>query len=379
MKKKIELFVTGLVLAGVGAVANTGTLTAYQSQPHTITIIDKDMKTQYETREVYLDEFLDANDIELSDHDLIYPSLDTELKDGMRITIQRWNPEVEIILNGKSETIQTQEYMVADLLRTERIVLKEDDEINVALNEIIKDGMEIEINTYETGKKIVETPVPFATEIHNTSSLPDGVSRVVSEGKEGTKRQVVEVVYFGGEVKEEILVSTEIIEQPEPKIINKGIHVEPVYVPEPVHVTKHVYVPEPVYEPKHVYVPSPTHQVNPTVNWNGKPYEYTKKLTMEATAYTHQPGDRWYNQTASGMPTFVGMVAVDRDQIPLGTKLYVEDYGIAIAGDVGGAIDWNDIDLYFNSPSEVYDFGRQHKDVYILKDQSIDVQALRGA
>ncbi|ONI40446.1 hypothetical protein AN639_04625 [Candidatus Epulonipiscium fishelsonii] len=373
MKRKIELFVAGLALAGVGTVISTGRLAAYQAPSHTITIIDEDMRTQYETPEVYLNEFLDANDIELSDYDVIYPSLDTELQDGMRITIERWNPQVEIILNGKSETIQTQEYMVADLLRSEEIVLKENDQINVALNEIIKDGMEIEINTYETGRKIVEMPVPFTTEIHKTTSLPEGSSEIISDGAEGVKRQTIEVVYFGGKVKEEILLSTEIVEQPRPQVIVEGSAVEQVYIPAPT--------PEPVYIPQPTQPKQPTQQVNSgkTITWGGKTYEYTQKLNMEATAYTHQPGDRWYNKTASGMPTFVGMVAVDRDQISLGTVLYVEDYGIAIAGDVGGAIDWNDIDLYFNSTSEVYNFGRQYKNVYILKDQSIDVQALRGA
>ena len=71
------------------------------------------------------------------------------------------------------------------------------------------------------------------------------------------------------------------------------------------------------------------------------------------------------------------MVAVDPKVIPLGTILYVEDYGIAIAGDTGGAIKGHDIDLFMNTRSEARSFGRRDKEVYILKDQNIDVQAER--
>ena len=72
------------------------------------------------------------------------------------------------------------------------------------------------------------------------------------------------------------------------------------------------------------------------------------------------------------------MVAVDPRVIPLGTKIYVEGYGVAIAGDTGGAIKGNIVDLFFNTNSECYTFGRRHGlDVYILEDQSIDVKAER--
>ena len=80
------------------------------------------------------------------------------------------------------------------------------------------------------------------------------------------------------------------------------------------------------------------------------------------------------------MTTFVGMVAVDPKVIPLGTKIYVEGYGIAIAGDTGGAIKGNIIDLFFNTNKECYQFGRQHGlNVYVLKDQNVDVRSERKA
>ena len=113
--------------------------------------------------------------------------------------------------------------------------------------------------------------------------------------------------------------------------------------------------------------------------YSGKMYEYTKVLSMNATAYHHGPNDPWYNKTASGLPTFRGVVAVDKNVIPLGTILYVEGYGIAVAADVGGAIKGNKIDLYKDSYSEAMAFGRQTKTVYILKEQSINVRQERAS
>ena len=45
------------------------------------------------------------------------------------------------------------------------------------------------------------------------------------------------------------------------------------------------------------------------------------------------------------------MMAVDPKVIPLGSKVWVEGYGEAIAGDTGGAIKGNRIDILLGSDS----------------------------
>ena len=61
-----------------------------------------------------------------------------------------------------------------------------------------------------------------------------------------------------------------------------------------------------------------------------------------------------------------GVVAVDPRFIKLGTKLYVVGYGYCIAGDTGGAIKGNRIDLGFNTYREAVQFGRRTVTVFIL-------------
>jgi 3D (Asp-Asp-Asp) domain-containing protein/LysM repeat protein len=61
------------------------------------------------------------------------------------------------------------------------------------------------------------------------------------------------------------------------------------------------------------------------------------------------------------------VIAVDPNVIPLGTKVYVEGYGEAIAGDTGGAIKGNKIDLYMPHHSDAVSWGRQTVNVTILE------------
>ncbi len=89
-------------------------------------------------------------------------------------------------------------------------------------------------------------------------------------------------------------------------------------------------------------------------------------MRMVATAYTaHCYGCSGI--TASGYPAGHGIVAVDPHVIPLGTRLYIPGYGPAIAGDTGGAIRGNRIDLGFNSLHDAVAFGRRVITVYRLK------------
>jgi len=59
-------------------------------------------------------------------------------------------------------------------------------------------------------------------------------------------------------------------------------------------------------------------------------------------------------------------IAVDPSVIPLGSKVYVDGYGYAIAADTGGAIKGNRIDLYLNSSSECNSWGRRSVNLLVV-------------
>lgn len=93
---------------------------------------------------------------------------------------------------------------------------------------------------------------------------------------------------------------------------------------------------------------------------------YTQVIGMEATAYLPTDGSA-EGLTAMGIPATYGIVAVDPDVIPLGTRVYIPGYGEALAADTGGAIYGNRIDLCMEDYWEAMDFGRRTVTVFVLK------------
>lgn len=88
-------------------------------------------------------------------------------------------------------------------------------------------------------------------------------------------------------------------------------------------------------------------------------------VTVQATAYSAQdPGNS--NHTASGTLLRHGVIAVDPSFIPLGTRVFIPDYGEAVAEDIGWGIQGNIIDVAFDTHEEALAFGRQSLEIYIL-------------
>ena len=103
---------------------------------------------------------------------------------------------------------------------------------------------------------------------------------------------------------------------------------------------------------------------------DGETYNSSRGINMRATAYTTE--NKSWKRTASGTTARVGAVAVDRDVIPLGTKLYIVAadgtwcYGIATAEDTG--VKGNKVDIFLNTYNECIYFGVRDAVVYVLED-----------
>jgi 3D (Asp-Asp-Asp) domain-containing protein len=70
--------------------------------------------------------------------------------------------------------------------------------------------------------------------------------------------------------------------------------------------------------------------------------------------------------TATGLPADVGIAAVDPRVIPLGSIIWVEGYGYAIAADTGGKIKGKRVDVFFRSTRQALKFGRAKRKVKII-------------
>lgn len=99
--------------------------------------------------------------------------------------------------------------------------------------------------------------------------------------------------------------------------------------------------------------------------------DVVKEFTAEATAYTAFCTG-CSGVTATGVDLRANpdqkVIAVDPDVIPLGSKVYVEGYGEAIAADTGGAINGNRIDVFIPEREDALDFGRKSVQVKILSE-----------
>lgn len=69
--------------------------------------------------------------------------------------------------------------------------------------------------------------------------------------------------------------------------------------------------------------------------------------------------------TASGTRARPGTVAADTRLYPMGTVVYVPDYGWGRVEDRGGAIKGQKLDLYFTTRRKALQWGRVHKTVQI--------------
>lgn len=98
-------------------------------------------------------------------------------------------------------------------------------------------------------------------------------------------------------------------------------------------------------------------------------YTRGKVISMHASAYdpTAGRGKGATYRTSTGLRAQFGVVAVDPNVIPLGSKLFVEGYGFAVAADRGSAIRGNRIDLCYNTRTECMQFGRKTVRVHVLR------------
>ena len=307
----------------------------------TISVVVDGKSIEVTTLKSNVTQILKTNDIALGPKDQITVSLDSKVKDGDKIYIKK-AVDVKVTVDGKELNIQTAENTVEAMLKAEKIILNDEDKITPLKSESLKSGLQVQITRVNTEILQEIKAIDFATEFKNSNELDKGIKKVIQKGKTGQKVITSAVVYENGKEISRNLVSEKLKSEPVKEIIALG--------------TIGVYTPS-----------------------RGGDIRYTKKLKVRATAYTADynctgkgPDDPYLGITSTGArakrnPEGYSTIAVDPRVIPLGTKLWIDGYGYAIAEDVGGAIKGNKIDLYFHSSDEMWDWGARNVNIYILK------------
>ena len=290
-----------------------------------------------------VEKVLEDNGYTVNEADSISVPVETEIDSDMDIVIKRGREITIRTFDGDSSACVTSPD-AKEALEEAGYDVNENDEVYT-------DGNVVELVKVENVTDVQTESVPFDIEYVDDDSLPKGETKISQEGKEGVKQITHNVTFKNGVETGRELVSEDITSEPENKIVLRG--------------TKSTTVTQPQSTAK-----TAANDSGNTIN--GK--SYSKKITMTATAYSTHPSENGgYTVSAMGNSLGYGIVAVDPNVIPLGSKVYVTSpdgswtYGIASAEDTGGAIKGNKIDLcYEGSVSEVNQFGRRECVVYIL-------------
>ncbi len=94
--------------------------------------------------------------------------------------------------------------------------------------------------------------------------------------------------------------------------------------------------------------------------------KYKKKMEMHTTAYTPYDGGG-QGHTSLGNIAGKGHAAVDPDVIPLGSIIFIEGYGYALADDIGGAIKGDIVDVGVETLEQAYQWGSRDVTVYVVE------------
>jgi 3D (Asp-Asp-Asp) domain-containing protein len=170
--------------------------------------------------------------------------------------------------------------------------------------------------------------IKFETEYKDDPETEAGIETVVTEGENGQKITTTKITFYNGEELGRDVVDTK-TEKPVNKLISRG--------------TKIVWK---------------------TMQTADGEIRYWKKMRVYATHYDqHCPGcNEW---TAIGMRAGKGVIAVDPSVIKLRSNVYIPGYGKAVAGDTGGAIKGNIIDLGFDD-ARTAGWSARYVDIYLL-------------
>ncbi|WP_370514178.1 ubiquitin-like domain-containing protein [Anoxybacillus sp. PDR2] len=277
-------------------------------------------------------ELLASQHITVGPYDRVSPSLDAPIQKGMSISLQKAFP-VQLNVGGKQQQVWATSTTVADFLKQHHITLNELDRVEPALQDQIKANMVVKVTKVQKVTDVVEEPVNFAVVTQKDASLPKGEQRVINPGQKGLLSKHYEVVLENGKEISRKLLKTETVKQSQNRVIAVG--------------TKE----------------------RPAMTSRGSSAS-SRELYVNATAYTAYCGG-CSGRTSTGINLranpHMKVIAVDPRVIPLGSKVYVEGYGYAIAADTGGSINGYKIDVFFPNKSAAFRWGTKRVKVRIIQ------------
>lgn len=300
----------------------------------TVRIQDGDRMITLLTSALTVGDALTQTDVPLYVADGVTPPLHTPLTNGLDITITRSLP-ITIEVDGRVLQSRTHRDTVADVLADAGVTLLGGDYALPALDQAPPaDGSPIKVVRVLEQIVTETSPLAYQTQFQAIDTLELDNTQVIQAGAYGTTATRVRVRYENGVEVSRTAEDSWVSVQPQPRIIGYGTQI----------VIRVVDTPD-------------------------GPLEYWRAIRMYATSYSASrsgtsPSAPWYGRTRSGKKLTIGMVAIDLNVMPLGTRLYIPGYGFATAEDTGGGVKGKIIDLGFDDWN--YVGWHSYQTVYLL-------------
>jgi uncharacterized protein YabE (DUF348 family) len=291
---------------------------------------DNEKKTVWTTADTVA-EFLKEQKITLNAHDQVIPKPLQPIKAKMMVHLKVAKP-LTLVDGGNQQQIWSTSTTVADFLKQQGIKLNDLDRVEPSMNETVKENDVINVIRVEKVTDVVEEPIQFAVVSQMDPNLEKGSEKTLAEGVNGVNSKQYEVILENGKEVLRNLISTNLVKEKQDKVVAVG--------------AKEL-----------------SYQVSRGQSSSGK------EFYVNATAYTADCNGCSGN-TATGLNLRANpnakVIAVDPRIIPLGSKVYVDGYGYAVAADTGGAIKGYKIDVFISSKAEAYRWGLKKVKITVL-------------
>lgn len=325
---------------------------------------------------------------------------------------------VNITADGETVTVLASG-TVGDALDAADISVGEDDIISVDTDEKLTSDTDVVINRVEFVNETKYRRMKFKTEYVDDDTLPEGETKVITEGKKGRVKVEYLVQTIDGEEVSREIVNKEVVRHSVSEVIANGTYTAPedeIWPENDYSDYEESYSEE---EPQTeassddeyavmalsadesdapaiaAYDDSSAEQASAEIasaegtkaadaaqvsqlsvpdeivlDADGVPTSYTQALHGKSCAYTASAGALM----STGKAVDQGYVAVNPSIIPYGSKLWIvaddgEVYGYAIAADTGGSVGRNDIlvDLFMWSYDECIQWGAKNVTIYVIE------------
>lgn len=249
------------------------------------------------------------------------PSEQAVFTDEMAV-VEHHPVPVTLVHDGQTISLTSAAATVGDLLDRQGVALRAHDRVMPGLATLVRAGMRV---------RVVRIERRLVTEQQQVQASPNSVAlrtrgRIIGPRRIGVPERLYRITVADGTVVGRTLIGQRLLRSPLDRVIRVGTAAQLA--------------------------------TDPLI---GGPH-----LKMLATAYAPFCCRGVDNITATGIKAGYGVVAVDPTVIPLGSRLYVEGYGYAVAGDVGGSIKGLRIDLGFNTTLEALRYGVRRVRVYAI-------------